>query len=98
MPKKVEKPFEPRKYCCARWPFLRLSKGVRFDRGFLIAKEEWVADMVESNEQFNGAIRRVAMQLEKKDEGPTEIEVALEAKLREKEPAIRRGAVSTRDI
>lgn len=89
--------FQPRKYVCARWPYLRLTKGVRFDRGFLVANEQWVADMVESNEQFNGAIRRVAMELHKKAE-PTEIEQELEARLRLKEPSIHRGPVSTKDI
>lgn len=100
MPKKTTGTpvFEPRKYVCTRWPYLRLRKGVKFDRGVYVAATQELADIVEANEQFGGLIRRVFDTKKGKDLTPDPLELEVAKILKQSEPAVRRGAISTSSI
>ena len=96
--------FEPRKYVCARWPFLRLRNGLRFQNGILIAHTQEAASIVESNDSFGGSILRV-YEKEKVESTPEKLDrergERMEAKLgdilRKKNPRVHKGMVSTRN-
>jgi hypothetical protein len=95
----AKKPFEPRKYVCATWPFLRLRKGVKFDRGFYTAATQEMADIVEASESFGGAIRLIQEKVvENNTDGMTGIEEQLMKTLKKKVPAVRKGVISSADM
>ncbi|MGH9932408.1 MAG: hypothetical protein ACREA9_24660, partial [Pyrinomonadaceae bacterium] len=92
----VETQFEPRKYACVRWPFLRLGSGLKFQNGFLTATTQAAADRIENHPAYGIQVHPVKIDVakviaereEKKNHRPIEamIEEEIQAALAANQP------------
>jgi hypothetical protein len=95
--------FEPKRYACIRWPFLRVgSEGIKFNAGFFTANTPEEAAQIEGNEAFGRHIHPVQFKAQPVPSKPGKVETMIEAEIEEalaaKQPQARKGAVGTRNV
>lgn len=90
--------FEPRRYACSRWPFLRLGAGIQFNRGFLIADSQSVIDRVERADGYGSAIIEIKERKGRALSVEESAEIAAIEEIEKSYPKARSGAVSTKDF
>lgn len=95
-----ESGFVARRYACTQWPFLRMSKDVRFEAGFYTARTQEEADIVEANEAFGIHIHPIKWAPKPVPTKPGKVEELIESEiieaLAEKQPKAKRGAIGTK--
>ncbi len=92
-------PFNPRKFVCSKWPYLRLGQGMRFDAGHLtVTTPEQMARLEKSEEFQHKQIIELKDRKTPKLSVQESAELAALAELKKLEPKARSGAISTANL